>query len=173
MLVNGIGRQVTQAQLDEQLACMGITHPMAPSGFRLQQMLQPAKEIDVHEFTRLMFCGGHSPNVHLYEQLHGAGRSDPSVAGEYGTKYMGEANYYVFFSLGYALCAVTIYKREANLDGWFIAEGETVTSLYAHGVRFYRIGCAHRNRRHESPRLFEHHYICLDCGHEIVVDSSG
>lgn len=173
MLLNGIGRQVTQAQLDEQFARMGITYPTSPNGFKLQQMLQPAKEIDVREFMRLMFCGGYAPDVHLYEQLHGAGGPDPSVAGEYGSQCMGNANYYVFFSSGYALCAVTTYEREEKLGEWFIAEGETVASLYAHGVRFFRIGCAHRNKRHESPRLFEHHYICLDCGHETVVDSSG
>lgn len=173
MLINGIGRQVTQAQLDEQLARMGITYPTSSTGFRLQQMLQPAKEIDVREFTRLMFCGGYSPDVHLYEQLHGATGQEPSAVGESGVQHIGNANYYIFFSSGYALCAVTLYEREAALDAWFIAKGETVVSLYAHGVRFYRIGCAHRNRRHKSPQLFEHHYICMDCGHEMVVDSSG
>lgn len=172
MLLNGIGRQVTQAQLDEQFARMGITYPTSPNGFKLQQMLQPAKEIDVREFMRLMFCGGYAPDVHLYEQLHGAGGPDPSVAGEYGSQCMGNANYYVFFSSGYALCAVTMYEREEKLDEWFIAEEKRLPPcMLMVSVSFALVVRTATNGM--NPRLFEHHYICLDCGHETVVDSSG
>jgi len=116
-----------------------------------------------------MHCGGYTPNAHMYEQLH---EPDPQNPSRY--LYRGNAQYYVFLDSGYVLCALTTYNRSDALDGWFDAGAHSpIAGGYSHGVRFFRIGCQHANRRHETRGVFRHFYICEDCGHVIGQDSSG
>lgn len=147
-----------------------------------QVLPSPREEIDHNEFMRLMFCGTYTLCGTHYSQtfIDDADRQVCRMSGLWTMHYYFYPEYAVAVGEQY-ICAeewsIGLKKYvPKNIDRIVGDLGAIVPHddrRYANILRFWRIGCQHKNMVHSSPRMFEQVWDCPDCGYHVQHDSSG
>lgn len=138
------------------------------------------EEITQEEFMRGTFLNGYSLEGVNYHQLHLDGGEGFDLWGVHFWFYHDSAYAYAAKYVGlskfdhkqkrFVPTAPDIHKGVFILDKPY-AEGQKPDHGYI--IRYFRIGCQHKNLKHLAAPMFDQHYQCPDCGFEAHYDSSG
>jgi hypothetical protein len=142
----------------------------------------PSVEIDMNEFLRLMFCATYTLCGTNFSQtfIKEEDRQSCNLGGLWTMHYYFYPDYAVAVGERYesaekwdANQKKYVPKKLADADTFLGAIVPREDRRHANILRFWRIGCQHKNMKHSSPRMFDQVWDCPDCGYHVCHDSSG